>query len=470
MKKTLNTILDKFSQRLASARVNTSPDFIEKELSSIDQLSSNEKISALAELYFNQNPNVYAPGNNARLYAGPEPEALMGAFIALLGNNSGGTFKSNPVGTIMAERAFEYLTRDVIGYEHSESIDTSGGMAANAMAIHVARQKFKPNAKEHGNEDIKFVLLTSDQSHYSQDGAVNRAGLGIDNIEFISTNADGSMNLEELEKALQHYPAMGYCTVVASTFGTTVLGAFDDIDKTSDLCDKYNADWHHVDASWGGPAAVSKYAKNFGDLSRVDSVTLDVHKAFKSTLTCGVFITKHIGLLYEANSSRNAAKYLYHYDSKNLDNGIRSLECGKTDRVFPFGTLLLFRGVAGLSDMINRDFARAEYFSNCINESSEFILMHDPRYLNICVQLYSPFENIPHSEFTQKVSNYLLNTESSFSMTELCKETKSNGYVFRFILSNSNMDNIAIDNILEEVIEAKGIIEEKILNECKQVS
>lgn len=33
--------------------------------------------------------------------------------------------------------------------------------------------------------------------------------------------------------------------------GTTVLGAFDPLDKIADLCDKYKM-WMHVDAAWGG--------------------------------------------------------------------------------------------------------------------------------------------------------------------------------------------------------------------------
>jgi glutamate/tyrosine decarboxylase-like PLP-dependent enzyme len=33
--------------------------------------------------------------------------------------------------------------------------------------------------------------------------------------------------------------------------GTTVLGAFDPLEKIADLCEKYKI-WMHVDAAWGG--------------------------------------------------------------------------------------------------------------------------------------------------------------------------------------------------------------------------
>lgn len=470
MKKQVNEILSLFNERSPDARVSISPEDLNSKIDALSNLPKDQIPAALAELYFKYNPNVYAGGNNARLYTRPEPEALLGAFIALLGNNSGGTFKSNPVGSIMTKSAFDFCIYDLIGYEKGEAIDTSGGMAANAMAIHIAKYKFNKEVKEKGNAGMKFVLLTSDQSHYSEEGAVNRAGLGIDNIQFITTNPDGSMNLAELEKALQHYPAAGYCTVVASTFGTTVLGAFDDIDAISNLCYQYGATWHHIDASWGGPVAISKYAKDFGSLSKADSVTLDYHKAFKSTLTCGLFVTKHAGILAKANASRQAEKYLYLNGVNKLDNGVRSLECGKADRVLPFATLLMSRKKEGLSEMINRDLARAKHFAQIIDNFDDFILMHEPRYLNVCIQVASPFfENVSHSDFTEIAQSVLLERDSSGVMIELCKDTKSNTQVLRCIMSNPNMDHAAMHAMLQEIVFTKQEIENRITKQ-KQVS
>lgn len=469
MKDQIDNILSLFNERSSKARISISSKELSLKIEALSDLPKDQIPIAVAELYFKYNPNVYAGGNNARLYTRPEPEALLGAFIALLGNNSGGTFKSNPVGSIMTKNAFDFSIYDLVGYEKGEAIDTSGGMAANAMAIHVARYKFNKDVKEKGNEDMKFVLLTSDQSHYSEEGAVNRAGLGIDNIKFITTNSDGSMNLEELEKALQKYPALGYCTVVASTFGTTVLGAFDDIDAISNLCYQYNATWHHIDASWGGPVAISKYAKDFGSLSKADSVTLDYHKAFKSTLTCGVFVTKHTGILAKANASRQAEKYLYLNGINRLDNGVRSLECGKADRVLPFATLLMSRKKEGLSEMVNKDLARAEHFAQIIDNSDNFILMHEPRYLNVCIQVASPFfENVSHSDFTEIVQDVLLKKDSSNGMIELCKDTKSDTQVLRCIISNPNMDHVSMHRMLREIVFIKEEVENKIIT--KQVS
>jgi hypothetical protein len=50
--------------------------------------------------------------------------------------------------------------------------------------------------------------------------------------------------------------------------GTTVLGAFDPLEKIADLCEKYKM-WMHVDAAWGGGALMSqKYRKLLKGIER----------------------------------------------------------------------------------------------------------------------------------------------------------------------------------------------------------
>jgi len=463
MKNYFKTILEIFSDRSGNACIKVDRESLIEQVDSLGKLSLTRMVTGFAELYADYNPNMYAPGNNSRLYTHPDPAAIAGAFIAILGNNSGGTEKSNPIGSIMAQKVFDFFIKDIVGYPKGEAIDTSGGMAANAMALHVARFYFDKKSKNKGNSNMKFVLLTSDQSHYSLDGAVNRAGLGIDNISYIQTHSDGTMNLDELDKALYFYSKNQYCIVVGSTLGTTVLGAMDNIDAISDLCINYKNQgikiWHHVDASWGGPIAISEYDDYAIGLRKADSVTVDTHKAFKSTMTCGIFITKHVSLLTEANFSLDGKKYLYRDRGvTSLDNGERGLECGKPDRTLPFAMMLMNYGKEGLSEMINTDLARAKYFTRLVATHRDLILMHAPSYLNVCIQVVSPVKKYSHSEFTQKAHEYLAEKETSKIMIQLCKETKSNTFVLRCVFSNPLMDSEAVHMMISEIVAAKKAV------------
>lgn len=74
--------------------------------------------------------------------------------------------------------------------------------------------------------------------------------------------------MNDLEKQIQKSLEEGARPfMVSATAGTTVLGAFDPIDKIADICKKYGL-WLHVDAAWGGGALVSK--KHRGLLKGID--------------------------------------------------------------------------------------------------------------------------------------------------------------------------------------------------------
>ena len=57
------------------------------------------------------------------------------------------------------------------------------------------------------------------------------------------------MDADDLDKAIQETKANGNIPLaVVGTAGTTVLGAFDDLNKIADLCEAHKM-WFHVDVS-----------------------------------------------------------------------------------------------------------------------------------------------------------------------------------------------------------------------------
>ena len=74
--------------------------------------------------------------------------------------------------------------------------------------------------------------------------------------------------------------------------GTTDAGAIDDIKAIRALCDKFGA-WLHVDAAWGGALLLSNdYRSMLDGIHLTDSVTLDFHKHYFQSISCGAFLLK----------------------------------------------------------------------------------------------------------------------------------------------------------------------------------
>jgi len=59
--------------------------------------------------------------------------------------------------------------------------------------------------------------------------------------------------------------------------------------------------WHHVDAAWGGAALASERLRGLlAGIELADSLTIDAHKWFATTMGCGMFITRYPQTLSEA--------------------------------------------------------------------------------------------------------------------------------------------------------------------------
>lgn len=82
-------------------------------------------------------------------------------------------------------------------------------------------------------------------------------GLGMDNVYKVQTDPIGKIIPENLEEQILRTKSEGALPfMVSATAGTTVLGAFDPLEKIADICEKYGL-WMHVDAAWGGGALMS---------------------------------------------------------------------------------------------------------------------------------------------------------------------------------------------------------------------
>ncbi|HUA88742.1 MAG TPA: pyridoxal-dependent decarboxylase, partial [Steroidobacteraceae bacterium] len=168
---------------------------------------------------------------------------------------------------------------------------TVSGSEANYTALVCALTRAEPRFEREGVRGFSgpVAMYTSRECQPAWFKIVHQAGIGRDALRLIGTDGHGRMDMAALAGQIREDRARGVIPVlVSSTAGTTGAGMIDPLGECDRVCREYGA-WHHVDAAWGGAALASEQLRGlFAGIELADSITIDAHKWFATTMGCGM--------------------------------------------------------------------------------------------------------------------------------------------------------------------------------------
>ncbi|HVA15623.1 MAG TPA: pyridoxal-dependent decarboxylase [Stellaceae bacterium] len=180
---------------------------------------------------------------------------------------------------------------------------TSGGSEANGTALICALTRAAPGFARSGSRAFKGqpVFYVSQDSHLAWVKLAHMAGIGRDAVRFIATDGTGRMSIAELIDAIAADRRAGCVPImIVATAGTTNAGMIDPLAACGAVA-RRNRIWYHVDAAWGGGAIASDRLRGLlAGIETADSITIDAHKWFATTMGCGMFLTAQPDALAEA--------------------------------------------------------------------------------------------------------------------------------------------------------------------------
>jgi len=178
----------------------------------------------------------------------------------------------------------------------SASHFTSGGQEANHTAVVVALTKHFPTVATRGLRSLSAqpVFYVSEEAHHSLDKVAGSTGLGRDAVRWVPAGRDLRMDVEALRERIYRDRVGGFEPfMVVSTAGTTNAGVVDPLEEIGDVATE-NGLWHHVDAAWGGAAALSdRLRPALSGIESADSITCDAHKWISVPVGAGMFFCRH---------------------------------------------------------------------------------------------------------------------------------------------------------------------------------
>ncbi|MGA8043310.1 MAG: aminotransferase class V-fold PLP-dependent enzyme [Terracidiphilus sp.] len=173
---------------------------------------------------------------------------------------------------------------------------TTGGAEANLTAVLVALTHTFPEYGERGLRSLGAdpVLYLSEEAHHSFTKIAHMTGLGRHALRTVASDSNLKLDLADLKRQVAEDRKNGFRPfLVVGTCGTTAAGVIDPLEALHAYC-KSEGLWLHVDAAWGGAAALSPALRpHLAGIESADSITCDGHKWFSVPMACGMFFCRH---------------------------------------------------------------------------------------------------------------------------------------------------------------------------------
>jgi glutamate/tyrosine decarboxylase-like PLP-dependent enzyme len=177
---------------------------------------------------------------------------------------------------------------------------TSGGSEANCTALLCALTRANPRFSADGARAFPgpVVFYISQESHLAWLKIAHATGIGRAAARLVATDGSGRLDTDALTAAISADRARGCVPVmIVATAGTTNAGMIDPLVRCAQIARDAGV-WYHVDAAWGGALIASNRLRNaLVGIEQADSITIDAHKWFATTMGCGMFMTRHAPVL-----------------------------------------------------------------------------------------------------------------------------------------------------------------------------
>ncbi len=290
------------------------PTLLQNAINAVDldnQPKSLTKVIAdTAELVAKNSIIVQHPNCIAHLHTPPLiPSVVAEAMIAAL-NQSMDSWDQASAATYVEQKVVDWMCEKYQLGADSDGVFTSGGTQSNLMGLLLARDWIADKQAGHSiqKEGLpefadKLRILCSKKSHFTVQKSASLLGLGEKSVSCVECNSNGTLKIDALRDEIVALKEQGLIPfTVVGTAGTTDHGAIDDLYAIAQVAKQHQL-WFHVDAAYGGALILSQHKQRLKGIELADSLSVDFHKLFFQTISCGALLVK----------DKTTFKYLLHH-------------------------------------------------------------------------------------------------------------------------------------------------------------
>ncbi|MDZ7779345.1 MAG: pyridoxal-dependent decarboxylase [Gemmatimonadota bacterium] len=229
---------------------------------------------------------------------------ILGEMLTAALNVNAMVWRSSPAATELEEVVADWL-RQWLGLPavfDGVINDTASSSTLHALAA--AREVAYPEVREHGLFGLpRGRIYASDQAHSSVEKAVLTLGFGREGFAAVPADSEFRMDAEALrERVLRDVDEGVRPVAIVATLGTTSTSSIDPIRPIAEIAEEHGI-WLHVDAAYGGPAAiVPELRPMFDGWERADSIVVNPHKWLFTPVDCSLLYCRRSADLVRAFS------------------------------------------------------------------------------------------------------------------------------------------------------------------------
>jgi aromatic-L-amino-acid/L-tryptophan decarboxylase len=391
------------------------------------------------------------PGFMGWVHGGGTPVGVLAEMLAASLNANLGGRDHIP---IEVERQIVRWMQTIFGFPESASgLFVTGASMANLIGVLIARDValgFEVRCAGVAASPRRLTAYASEAVHACIGRAMDFSGIGSDALRLIPARPGQTMDLDQLEKAIEVDRRAGFTPfLLVGTAGSVDTGAIDDLSALADLSRRESL-WFHIDGACGALAVLAPdLAPRVRGIERADSLAFDFHKWGQAPYDAG-FILVRDSLLH-SNAFAMSAAYLRRAESglaggspwpcdfgPDLSRGFRALKTWFSLKVY---------GTDALGAVISRTCGLARYLKSRIEETAELELLA-PVELNIVCFRFRAGDDA-HRVNAQIVADLHAAGDVAPSTTVI-----DGRLAIRAAIVNHRTSRAEIDTLVEKVVEA----------------
>jgi aromatic-L-amino-acid/L-tryptophan decarboxylase len=375
--------------------------------------------------------------------------SILGDILAAGFNVFGGTWLASSGPSTVELEVLSWFKRWIGFGDSAAGLLTSGGSAANMLAIACAR------LTRYGGHEPRAVLYVSGEAHSSVTRAAAMLGFHRDRVRHVPTDDGLRMRADALEDMADADRAAGLEPfMLIANAGSTNTGAIDPLVSLRAVADAYGM-WLHADAAYGGFAVLAEDGRAaLRGLDAADSVTLDPHKWLFQTFEAGCLLVRDGHRLGDAFHvmpdylQDTAVTRQRHADDGEVNFADRGLQLTRATRALKIYLSVRYFGVDAFRAEIARTLELARHAERVILETPSLELLSPAQLGIVC---FRNVGGVP-SEAERDAHNRALVQRLLDSGAGMISSTRVRGrYALRLCIMNHRTRREDVDALLAEL-------------------